>query len=641
MRPEDLTAYASLSDPQLHPDGSRIAFVVSRMNFDADRYDRSIWLWDGGEACRFTHGPADSRPRWSPDGNRLAFLRASGEPGAGPQVAVMAATGEARTVTSFEIKALEAEWSPDGSRLAVVAEAWQPEWAELDDEARDRRPRRIDGSRWRFDNLGYLHDRHRRIYVVDPVGDDLVALTDGYRDDGIAWRPDGEAIGFLSARHERAGFDGANQAWEVDIEGGEPKALVAPGMWAVLSYRPDGVTHLVGLEDASDYPGVHGLFRLDAATPVRLAADYDRNLFSPVPATAPQGPQWLEDGSCRIISEDRGTLNVIQIDPDGSWREVCGGTRLITGMTTRPDGSAMALVSTSATNPGELSWFDETEERALTDINAGFRAEGDLVEPEHFLATSGDVDLDVWVFLPPGDEPVPVLFNIHGGPATQYGWGFFDEFQIYVGAGFGVVATNPRGSSGRGTDFVKTPVQIWGKERPQDLEDLLAAFAAAADRFDRLDAERAGIMGGSYGGLMTARILAVDHRWKSAVPERGLYNFVSFAGTSDIGFSFPSRYLGDWQYDDWSSLWDASPLKRAHLITAPCLIIHSEADHRCPIEQGEQLFSILINNGVEAELLRFPGESHELSRGGKPVHRRERFEAILEWHARHLDTSSQ
>lgn len=164
----------------------------------------------------------------------------------------------------------------------------------------------------------------------------------------------------------------------------------------------------------------------------------------------------------------------------------------------------------------------------------------------------------------------------------------------------------------------------------------MAAYGAALDRFDRLDPDRAGIMGGSYGGLMTAKILAVESGFRSAVPERGLYNFVSFAGTSDIGFTFPRRYLGDWEYGDWSALWDASPLKNAHRITTPCLIIHSESDFRCPIEQGEQLFSVLIDNGVEAELLRFPGESHELSRGGKPVHRRERFDAIIEWHDRHL-----
>jgi len=264
-----------------------------------------------------------------------------------------------------------------------------------------------------------------------------------------------------------------------------------------------------------------------------------------------------------------------------------------------------------------------------------------LIEPEFFVVEaadvgSGDVELDVWVYLPPGDEKVPLLFIIHGGPNAQYGWAFFDEFQIYAGAGYGVVATNPRGASGRGREFVRGALGRWNEERPPDLEDLLAAVDAAVEQFDRLDPDRMGIMGGSYGGLITAKILATDHRFKSAVPERGLYNFASFAGTSDIGFVFPREYVAERDYDDWSALWDASPLRTAHRITTPCLVIHSDADFRCPIEQGEQLFAVLIDNGVEAEFLRFPGESHELSRSGTPAHRRHRFEAILEWHGRYL-----
>ena len=230
------------------------------------------------------------------------------------------------------------------------------------------------------------------------------------------------------------------------------------------------------------------------------------------------------------------------------------------------------------------------------------------------------------------------MLNIHGGPATQYGFGFFDEFQVYAGAGFGVVACNPRGSSGRGREYVRVPVGRWSEERPPDLEDVLEALDAALERYPRLDPDRLGIMGGSYGGFMTVRVLGVDRRFCSAVPERGLYAFTSFVGTSDIGPRFPRMYLGDIEPGDVDSLWKASPLAVAHRITTPSLIIHSESDHRCPIEQGEQLFAVLVQQGVDVEMLRFPGSSHELSRSGKPRYRRERFDAILDWHGKHLTT---
>jgi dipeptidyl aminopeptidase/acylaminoacyl peptidase len=638
MTPDDLASFATLSDPQIHPDGDRIVFVVSRMNLDDDRYDRSIWIWDGDAARPFTHGPVDARPRWSPDGARLALLRASGKKGEAAQLAVMDSSGgEAEVLTSFDLGVSEAEWSPDGARLALVATEWANEWRDLDDEKREKQPRRITAPEWRFDNEGYLHDRRTHIHRLDLAGGQPVALTDGDRPDhGIVWRPDGGAIGFLSGRHERAAFVGENQAWEVSVDGGEPSALVPPGSWDNLSYRPDGVAHVAGLERVADYPASAQFFRLDGDRLVRLCADYDRSIVSCFPAPSPLGPQWLEDGTCRAVGEERGRMMIVEVAPDGSWREIAGGLRFITGMTTTGDGRTMALISSSPTDPGELAVVEDGEERVVTRINAGFRTSGSLIEPEHILIESDGVELDVWVYLPPGDEKVPVLLNIHGGPAAQYGWIFFDEFQVYAGAGYGVVATNPRGGSGRGTEFVRGVVGHWHEERPPDVEDLLAALDGAIDRFDRLDADRVGIMGGSYGGLISVKVLAVDHRFKSAVPERGLYNFASFAGTSDIGLYFGDLYVGDRDYDDWSALWEASPLRTAHRITTPCLVIHSDSDFRCPIEQGEQLFTTLIDNGIEAELLRYPGESHELSRSGTPSQRRHRYDAILDWHGRYL-----
>ena len=638
MRPDQLGDFQSISDPRLHPDGVRIAFVVTRIDLETDRYDRAIWLWDGMGARQFTHGPGDFGPRWSPDGSRLAFLRASGVEGDAPQVAVMpTAGGEAVILTAFPLGGLQVEWSPDGGLLAVVGVDWTEEWAGLDAEERARRPRRIAHRDYRMDEVGRLDDRRANIYLVDPIGAaEPRRVTDGERDAQIAWRADGTGVGFLTARHDDRHRDFANQVWEVSIEHAVEAPIGPIGMFFEVSYQPDGTAHAVGTADRWDWPANLGLYRLRDGEATPIAAGIDRDVMSQGPVT--HGPRWLSDGSALAIIQDRGMLRVVRIDGD-AVEDVIGGERLVTAVTPRPDGSAFAFVVTTPTNPGELWWWADGVETRLTDLNGAFAADG--TAPVHFTVTHDGVELDAWAYLPAGDGPVPLLLNIHGGPAAQYGWGFFDEFQVYASAGFGVIACNPRGSSGRGRDFVRAPVGRLGEERPPDLGDVLAVVGAALEQFERLDADRMGIMGGSYGGFMTAMILARDQRWKSAVPERGLYDFGSFAGTSDIGAGFPRMYVGDWSHEDWSPLWRAGPLGRAHRITTPCLIVHSEEDWRCPISQGEQLFSVLCANDVAAEMLRFPGGSHELSRSGRPTHRTARFEAILEWHGRHLAADAE
>jgi dipeptidyl aminopeptidase/acylaminoacyl peptidase len=197
-----------------------------------------------------------------------------------------------------------------------------------------------------------------------------------------------------------------------------------------------------------------------------------------------------------------------------------------------------------------------------------------------------------------------------------------------------VVACNPRGSSGRGDRFMQAVTgEGWGVV---DVADVTAALESALDRHARLDRARIGIMGGSYGGFLTAWMTARDDRFRSAVVERALLNWSSFAGTSDIAGVFPSDYTGAAYPEAWDVWWRASPMATAHRVRTPTLVLHAEADWRCPIEQAEQYFTALLRNGTPAEFLRFPGEGHEMSRSGKPKHRLERFEAILDWHGRYL-----
>ena len=641
MRPDQLGEYRHPSDPRLHPDGVKIAFVVSQMEIEQDRYVRRLWLWDGSAARPLTTGPADSSPRWAPDGSELAFIRKSEGDRSTPQLAVLpGGGGEAAVVTEFALGIHEIEWSPDGTRIAVVASTWAAEYEDLDDDERARRPRRIVRAAFRGDNTGWLHDRRRHVYVVDPAGiEDPICLTPGdFDESSITWAPDGSELAFVSARHGERGLDAGTQVWRVAVGGGEAEPATAIGLWGQPNYDTDGVLHAIGTADRWDMVTVRRLHRV--GTPdheVARYADLDRNLDSAAPPLSPGGPQWLADGSALSTLEDAGRVRVIRLVPDGTTEDVAGGDRVITGIDPRPDGDAFAFTATAPTDPGEVWFWNAGHETQLTELNREFRDATPLTEPQRFEFERDGLLIEGWAYLPGGDESIPLLLSIHGGPATQYGYGFFDEFQVYAAAGYGVVAINPRGSSGYGHDHVAAVVGRWHEELPPDMADFVEAIEVASDRFPRLDPSRLGVMGGSYGGLSTVRLLGLDQRFKSAVTERGLYSWPSFHGTSDIGPWFTRMYLGDDMASDADLVWASSPLAHVADMVTPTLIIHSESDFRTPIEQGEQLFVRLLQNGVETQLLRFPaGEGHELSRSGSPKHRVERFEAIREWHATHL-----
>ena len=635
MLPSDLGAFTTVSDPRLHPDGVRIAFATSRMDLDTDRYHRSIWLWDGSQATVFTEGESDSAPRWSPDGERLAFLRGD-EEGKNRQVWVMpAAGGEPRRLTELALGFETLEWSPDGSRLAGLGSDWTDEWARLDETERKRRPKRITYYPFRFDNRGWLHDKRRHLYLVDPQEEALSCLTPGeFEETDFAWRPDAMALVFFSARHPDWGIEPGVSVYEVGLDGGEPNHLLDRGSWVYPTYSPDGLLHLIGSPDPWAHPTVTSVWRMEASGALTdLTGHLDRNVHWVLSGSAPDRPQWIGSDFVALM-EDRGRNVAIRVDREGRAETLIGGDRIITGVSPSSDGARIAFAATASADPGELHLWENQHERVLTGFNEEFRAQVALSPPRPFVFESGGAEVDAWAYLPEGNGPFPLLLNIHGGPASQYGYGFFDEFQVYAGAGYGVLACNPRGSTGRGRDFLRAVTgDGWGTA---DLQDVTACVDQALLRFPQLDASRVGVMGGSYGGFLTAWLVAHDQRYRSAIVERALLGWESFAGTSDIGATFSRRYLDADLPEGRQLLAERSPLNVAHRITTPTLILHSENDFRCPIEQAEQLFMTLLKAGTDVEMVRFPDEGHELSRSGKPRHRRERLEIVVDWHNRHL-----
>jgi len=621
MTPDQISEIHVPSDPRLSPDGTRVAYVVSTPNLEEDRYDRVIWV-EGGQ---FTAGPGDSSPRWSPDGSGLAFLRSID--GSTAQVAIIPADGgDSRTVTDFELGVEALEWSPDGDRLVVVAVTYGDEWADLDDDERSRRPRRINSVPYRFDTRagGWTHDRKRHLWLVDANGDEEPrCLTPGeFDEDSPAWAPNGSHVAFISDRDPGHGLVSGNDVWQVDVESGTAAKVTDRGFWSAVSYRSDGTLHLLGNVE-SRYPVDAYLYRReDDGSLTDLTGHLDRSSVSL--SAGPAAIRW-DDQDAIVGFEDAGRFGIISVTPEGTIDTLVRGDKVVTGH----DAADRRLVYTASTwdSPGELI----SDGTPLTHLND---ADLDLAVPDHFTVESGGHEIDVWVYLPAGDSRVPLLLNIHGGPASQYGYGFFDEFQVYAGAGYGVVACNPRGSAGRGREFVKAVVgEGWGKV---DRADISAAVEAALTRHDRLDDTRMGIMGGSYGGFMTAWMIGQEDRWRSAIVERALISWTSFSGTSDIGGVFPENYTEASYPDAWDTWWRLGPLALADGVTTPTLVLHAENDYRCPIEQAEQYFMALLRNGTTTELLRFPGEGHEMSRSGKPRHRLERFAAILDWHERHI-----
>lgn len=611
-----LDGITSPGDPSVSPDGSRVAFTVTTIDTGEDAYRSQIWLAEAGDARRFTSGKSDFGARWSPDGTRIAFLRREDGP---PQVAVIAVDGgEAQVVTDFPLGVAEPPvWSPDGTRLVVVGKVWREEWADLDDEERSRRPRRIDRRYYRADGQGWVHDRRRHLFIVDPEGvEEPRRLTEGEHDEaGPAWSPDGDHIAYLTDTSARIGYEPGAEVHEVSAEGGEGRPVAPRGMWNAVGYRPDGVLHALGYP-GDDFPDLAVLWRLEDGVAEKVA-EADRSM---VPVGPPAMGFEFEGDRAVVPWMDSGSVGLRAVSPDGQIETLVEGRSIVTGFDT--SGSTLVYTVSTIESPGELVMRTGDGEHRLSEFGG---VVPEVTQPEHFTVDG----LDVWVYLPDGDEEVPLLLNIHGGPAGQYGWGFFDEFQVYVSAGYGVVATNPRGSGGGDRDFLRAVRGSgWGEV---DVEDIDRVVAAALERFPRLSRERLGVMGGSYGGFLTAWLTAHQDRWRTAIVERALLSWPSFAGTSDIGGWFGDAYLGEREL-----VWDRSPLRLADRVSTPTLIIHSEEDHRCPIEQAEQYFDALLRNGVNAEFVRFPGEGHELSRSGKPKHREERFEIILDWLKRTL-----
>ena len=636
MRPDDIYELRWADDPRISPDGRTVAFVAWGVDRDANDYTASVWLVpvDGsGEPRRLTRDEKqDVAPRWSPDGRWLAF--ASNRETKAKQLYVLPVEGgDPLRLTNLDEDVTEVVWSPDGTRLAFSMRVRDSAYEEEDE--RKRRPRRFERLQYKLDDEGWIGDRRRHIFTVPADGSaPSQQLTDGdFEDQSPRWSPDGSRIAFVSARHEDWDTDLIRDVFLVDAAGGEPEPLTASdGRHAFPAWSPDGLAiACVYAPDEFDYPRHGQIAVLDAVTGERrvLTASLDRNC-APYPEI--REPVWDGD-SLLFVLEDSGYNPLYRVPADGS-----GAPEPVLGETwvTAFDCVGGQIVHAAATPTSLPEVY--SGERQLTRVVP----ELSVVEPERFIATSADgSEVEAWLLKPIGFEPgqrYPVLLNVHGGPFAQYGNRFFDEFQVQAGAGYAVVFANPRGSSGYSEEWgraIRGPVAGgpgWGT---RDYEDVMAVADEALERFDFLDPDRLGILGGSYGGFMTSWVVGHTDRFRAACSERSVNNFVLEGGSGDIGWAFKG-IVGEYWFRATDAYLQISPSKYAENITTPLLILHSEHDLRCPIGHAEDLFAILRILKRDVELVLFPAEGHNLSRSGSPAHREMRFETILDWFDRKL-----
>jgi dipeptidyl aminopeptidase/acylaminoacyl peptidase len=650
---DDLFNTKLASDPQLSPDGKTIAFVLTTPDLAGDKYTAHIWLVpsDGSAPTRqFTFSDGKDRsPRWSPDGKSIAFVSDRDKDKKDQLYLISIAGGEAKRLTDNALKPSAPVWSPDGTLIAYTSKVITKGTKKANDQHDASDVKAYTRLNYKSNDEGFWDYGWRQIFIATIADGKSKQLTHGAHNHGApAWSPDSKTIVFAANRSTQADEQPWNDLWSMSANGGALKQLThRKGPAVAPIFSPDGKwIAFVGHENEFKTVTEAGVYVVPArgGDATKITKGFDRTYGSSLatdlrsPEGAPAAPQWSKDGkTIYFVATDGGASNIFSVaSKGGAVKPVTRGNHHIISYSYSRSTNRFAMVLSDALNPNDV--FTSTTNGAvkrLTRVNA--LADVQLSKPERFVVSNEGVDIEAWLMRPmnwKAGKKYPAILQIHGGPHSVYGATFFHEFQILCARGYAVIFCNPRGSAGYGQDFAACIGMDWGG---RDYRDILAVWDFALKKNSWIDAKRTGVAGGSYGGYMTSWIVTHTDRFKAAVSMRALNNWYSFYGTSDIGHHFASEwYVGGEPWNNAEEYLAHSPIAHVANCKTPTLILHSEKDFRCPIEQGEQFYIALKKLGVPTEFVRFPDETHELSRSGKPKHRKERLERIAAWFGKYL-----
>ena len=622
------------SEVQISSDSTLVAFVVTKAAGDRKGYESAIHLSrDGAAATQFTAGTGkDAAPRFSHDGTLLAFTRSTWDSRA--QLMLMPlAGGEALALTNLKSGVSSPKFSKDNQKIAFLSRG---DWE--DSSRLDGLPRIVTSLRYKKNELsgaGIMPDEPSQLWVYDLETAKASVVTRHPADiEGFDW-VDEQQLVFTAAVSLEGSATWATQAFSVKLGKKKAQQLTRwSGSMSSIAVSPNGQRAAVIADpDSATRPGdphVH-TFKLEKNAVLHRVASEDILAGNTVNSDAhlgayPHGPFWLAGGELIAVHQFGGNGAVARLTKIGKLERLTDdATSSIAALSVNANGD-YAFLRESVFQPLEVFVQRGKNVRQVSHLNPAHEGKLESVRLERDGFT-----VEGWVLKPHGwkrGKTYPLVLNVHGGPATAWGHAYMHEFHLLAAQGYAVCFCNIRGSTGYGHHQTAGTNGAYGAG---DYDDLMAFLDACLERFAWLDGSRAAIVGGSYGGVMTNWVISHTTRFKAAITDRSICNWISMYGTSDIGYRFVERELRGVVPQDADRLWQLSPLRYATDVKTPCLIVHSEEDHRCPIEQAEQWFVALKTVGVPVRFVRVPSENHELSRSGRPDRREYRLREYLDW----------